>query len=241
MDYIDMHNHILPGVDDGSRSNEQSLHMLELAYQEGFRTIVVTPHYQEGIYTNSIEFVMDRLGQLRKVLYDNNLDIKLLLGCEIFNSHGIIDLLHKGHLPTIADTRYVLIEFMPSADYRYIKDSLYLLQLEGYRPILAHVERYSELRKDFDRIKDLVDMGILFQINAMSIDGSSGRTISNFTHKLLKKRYVHLVATDCHSDVTRSPRITKAANIIIKKYGEAYKDKLLSHNPKLILENQYID
>ena len=241
MGYIDIHNHTLPRVDDGSQSNEQSLHMLELAYEEGFRTIVVTPHYQEGIYTHSIEFIKDRLEQLRESLYDKNVDMKLLSGCEIFNSYSIIDMLHKGHLLTIADSRYVLIEFMPSADYRYIKDSLYLLQLEGYIPILAHVERYDELRKDFSMVKELVDMGILLQVNAMSIDGSSGRSISMFTHKLLKKQYVHLVATDCHSDRTRSPRISKAVNIIIKKYGEAYKDRLLSDNPKLILGNQYID
>ena len=241
MNYIDMHNHSLPMVDDGSRSNEQSLNMLELAYKEGFRTIVVTPHYQEGIYTHSIEFIKDRLAQLTESLYEKNIDMKLLLGCEIFNSHGIIDLLHKGSLPTMANTRYVLIEFMPSADYRYIKDSLYLLQLEGYIPILAHVSRYSELRKDLDKVKELVDMGILLQVNAMSIDGSSGRSISKFTHKLLRNRYVHLVATDCHGDRTRPPNISKAVNIIRRRWGEAYKDKLLRENPKLILANQYID
>lgn len=241
MCYLDIHSHILPGVDDGPHSDEQSKHMLEIAYQEGFKSIVVTPHYQEGVYSHSIDFLKVKLDELTKYIHDKGLDIQLLLGSEIFYSHGIIDLLNAKRLPTLAESRYVLIEFIPSADYRYIKNGLNQLQLEGYLPILAHVERYRELKKDLSKVKELVDMGIYLQVNAMSIDGSNGLKDSLFTHKLLRNNCVHFLATDCHSDRTRAPRITKAVNIITKKYGGAYKDKLLIDNPMQILANQYID
>lgn len=240
MGFIDMHSHILPDVDDGSRDMEQTINMLKIAYEEGIRTIVATSHYYPGRFEEPAVMLRERLQSVQESIADTLPDLKLLLGSEIYYSHQSINLLKKGIIPTIADTRYILVEFSPLAEYRYLKGGLQNLVLEGYAPILAHVERYENVVKNLDRVMELIDMGAYIQVNSMSITGEMGRTYQEITKKLLKNLCVHIVATDAHSINNRPPRMKKSYEIVCKKYGKVYANELFFDNQLKILKNLYI-
>lgn len=241
IDYIDIHSHILPNLDDGSNSIEQTINMLKVAYKEGIRTIIITPHYHEGRAINSLANIEDTLNLVKIKAADLNQKIDIKVGCEIYYSHSTVELLRKKQLPTMAGSRYVLIEFSHLAEYQFIKNAVQSLMLEGYSPILAHIERYGSILKDIDRVEELVEMGAYIQVNAMSVIGDSGMAVHGFVKKLLKHNLVHFIATDCHNDKSRAPKLAKSVGYIAKKYGEDYAIQLVHDNPLKILQNEYID
>lgn len=238
--YIDIHNHILPQLDDGSKSMEQTLEMLRIAYMDGIRTIIATPHYREGYYTNSVSVLEEQIAKVTKAMNSIVPDMEILLGTEIYYSHETVRLLKEKEIPTMAGSRYVLVEFSISSDFQYIKNGLQELLFEGYIPILAHAERYIYIRNDLNNIRELIETGIYFQINAMSIIGEMGRDCKKAARVLLKYNGVHFIATDSHSEFTRAPRIKKAIDYITKKYGDSYAEELLYKNPSKVVNNEYI-
>lgn len=228
--FIDIHNHLLPGVDDGPKSIEQSINMLRIAYAEGIRTIIATPHYQEGRYMVSKVALEQKLTEVITAAKKAGIPMDIFLGCEIYYSHECVRLLKEKVIPTMAGTKYVLVEFMPLADSRYIKNALQEILLEGFRPILAHIERYEALTKDYAFIEDLLDLGVYTQVNAASLTGESGKSLRLVTKKLLKNNMVQFVATDAHNEMKRVPKIKKCYEILRKKYGEVYAGELLREN-----------
>lgn len=238
--YIDIHSHILPCVDDGSKSLEQTKSMLKMAYEEGILTIIVTPHYYE-------EKGNDSLNQMEKALRDMKENVGFFsnrmtfyLGCEVYYSHESVNLLKAKEIPTMAESRYVLVEFYPMADFQYVRNGLQEFLFGGYIPILAHIERYPNIINDINQVKKLVDMGSYVQVNTMSIVGKSREKQKKEVRRLLKNNLVHFVATDAHSDGMRAPRMKKCAEYLAKKYGEAYMEKILIDNPNKILKNEYL-
>jgi protein-tyrosine phosphatase len=239
--FIDVHSHILPQIDDGSKSMEQTLNMLKSAYDEGIRAIIATPHAHEGRGKISIAELEECVEKVRDAYKDILPDMRLYLGSEIYYSQKSIELLNEKRIPTLAGTRYVLVEFSPVADYRYIKNALNGFILEGYYPILAHVERYINIRKDINYVGELINMGVYIQVNAVSINGEVGKVYRGFARKLLKCHYIHLIGTDSHSDGTRAPCIKKCSNYILKKHGEEYASELLTNNGGKVLLGEYIN
>lgn len=240
MKFIDMHSHVLPKVDDGSTSMDQTKKMLKIAYEEGIVIVVATSHYFQGRFDEPTKVLQSILKQVQESIVDTIPDIQILLGCEIYYNHESISLLKEGVIPTIADTRYVLVEFSPVAEYQYLKNGLQDFILEGYKPILAHVERYVNVVKDINRVVEIVNMGVCIQVNAMSITGDMGRNYQHIARNLLKNGCVHLIATDAHSDRSRAPRLRKCYNIISKKYGRNYADDLFTNNQLIILKDGYL-
>lgn len=238
--FIDIHSHLLPGVDDGSVSMEQTMDMLKIAYSEGIRTMIATPHYQEGRYMHAVSYLEQKLSEVRASAEDMGIQVELLLGSEIYYSHGCVEHLKAKDIPTMAGTQCVLVEFSPMADSRYMINGLQEILLEGYNPILAHIERYDALRGEIDLVDKIIEMGVYVQVNAMSITGETGRTYQSATKKLLKNSMVHLVATDAHSDRTRSPKIKKCYEFLRKKYGEMAALELTRDNQQKLLSGQYI-
>lgn len=234
---IDIHSHILPGLDDGARDMEQTKNMLKIAEEEGIRFIIATPHYHEGVSTNSIETLNESYKKVQQVLSDMNSPIEIHLGTEIYYSHESVHLLKERYIPTMAGSRYVLVEFSPRADYRYIKNGIQDFLWEGYSPILAHTERYENLVLKMDYVEELIEMGAYVQVNAASIAGDNGRMHEKLSKKLLKKGLVHFVSTDSHSERSRSPKLEKCVNYITKKYGTDYVSELLIENPQKVLKN----
>lgn len=238
--FIDIHNHIIPMVDDGAGSMEQALNMLAIAYQEGIRTIIATPHiiYRRG--EDRYKKLKPAFEELRLTAEVKFPEIALYLGSEIYYSQDTVLGLYKGDIPTLGNTSYVLVEFSPTCEYRYIKSGIQNLVLGGYKPVIAHIERYGELRKDIKLIEELVLMGAYLQSNAMSINRENGRELQKITMMLLKQRLLHFIATDSHGDGVRPPRIIKCLEMVRKKYGEEYTSELFAHNGRKLLKDQYI-
>ena len=227
---IDIHNHTLFGVDDGSK-----------AYEEGIRGIILTPHYNPYRWHNTATELTAKYNILRDYCIDNYPDFKLYLGNEIYYGQDTIDELNEAKIFTMANSQYVLVEFSPSADYEVIKRAVMDIQQNSYYVIIAHVERYECLLKKSDYIDELKELGAYIQVNASAVMGERNHREKKFTNKLLKRENVDFVATDAHRDNMRTPKLKKCAEFLIKKYGEEYAGLILIDNPTSVINNEYIE
>lgn len=185
--YMDMHTHILPGIDDGSQSIEQTAEMLRQAYDEGIRLIVGTPHF--GIRNPGITLseAKNALAETQKLADEITPGIKLILGCELFYTDGIVDALGRHEAPTMGGTSYALVEFRTSDSRERIDQCINEMLWKGYRPIIAHLERYKCLEGDIEAVRDLVDRGVAVQINCRSfLDGAPAKDGAEENHKQKK-------------------------------------------------------
>ncbi|ABX41590.1 CpsB/CapC family capsule biosynthesis tyrosine phosphatase [Lachnoclostridium phytofermentans] len=238
--WTDIHIHILPSVDDGSVNLEQTRSMLEIAHEEGIIHIIATPHYGVGYINPDIQELQKKLELVREEAKKIDPDFQIDLGNELFYSEDIIEHLKKQKALTMAGTRYVLVEFPVFESFRNIRTGLHRLLINGYLPILAHVERYESLYRNLDRIEELVKLGVYMQMNITSILGGFTNQRSKYCKKLMSNGYIHFVATDSHSDHNREPRMIKGVNYLSKKYGIEFVNLLLVKNTSQLLSNKYI-
>ena len=238
--YIDIHSHIIPGVDDGARSIDTSMRMLQIAADDGISEIILTPHNKPGHHPVDFSALASKVEELQKRLSENDTAIKLYIGNEIYYRSELVSEIENGLAATLAGTHYVLVEFGPLEDYDYIRSGIYTLLMNGYRPVLAHAERYRNIRVKKLGLEDLAAMGCYIQLNADSIMGKYGFEVRQFTRKLLKKELVHFIATDAHDIDKRAPRLSACAEYITKKYGEDYASDLLYDNPYKAIRDEEI-
>lgn len=236
---IDIHSHILPGIDDGARNMDEAIEMLEIAAQEGIGGIVVTPHYEAGIRTEQRERYREVYGALETYISARALPIKLYPGNEVYYSESIVELLQSEEVCTMNQTRYVLVEFSVNAGYQTIERALNNLLYSGYWPIIAHVERYSVLR-NVKKVFALVKSGVYIQANASAIIGKEGWNTKYFCRKLLNRGLIHFVATDAHRSDRRRPAIKKCLEYIEKKYGKVCREQISEKNPLKVLKGERI-
>jgi protein-tyrosine phosphatase len=237
---IDIHCHIMPGVDDGARDAATSLEMLKIAQKSGIEHIVLTPHHKPMHHNVSPDHNQKYTKALQEMAVKNGIDVKLYSGNEIYYSDETFDELVSGRICTLAGSDYVLFEFHPTNPYKAIHNAIYQVQAAGYIPILAHVERYSDMVSHFSYVEEMVDMGCYIQVNASSIMGKYGFGISHFTKKLLKNHLVHFVATDAHDTDKRAPKLSECREFIGRKFGQDYSDRLLWDNPMCVINNETI-
>lgn len=238
--YTDIHSHIIPGVDDGSKDMEMSLKMLRVAQGNHISRIILTPHNKPHMKNASVDVLKEKKKELERVIDENKLNIKLFLGTEIYYRDGVEDLLDEGEVCTMADTDIVLVEFSPTDEYSYIRRSLSKLQDYGYQPILAHIERYANITsKKTVRARELSESGVFLQLNAGSVMGDFGRETAKFCKLVLKSGLADFIATDAHREVGRAPEMQECAEYLYKKYDSEYVDGILFKNArKLIFENE---
>lgn len=236
----DVHCHILYGVDDGAKDKEQTARMLEIAYSEGIRSIILTPHYRRAYDEEEKEIIEKRFGKLKAYVEQKYSDMSLHMGNEIFFYNGVEKDLLLGNAYTMAGGRYVLLEFMPGAPYSYVRGAVATMLRNDYIPILAHVERYECFLKDFDKVWEIKERGALLQVNANSIMGGHGGKEKRFCRKLIKYDLLNFVGTDAHRDDTRKPEIQKCVQWVIRKYGEEYARLIFESNPQKIINDEEI-
>lgn len=235
MGYIDMHSHILPGMDDGSRSMEQTLRMLEIAVSEGITTMIATPHNMPGKGCPPGSVVRRKVDELQRTAEQEGIPLEIVAGTEYYYREEVLDILEGGDVVTLGDSGCVLVEFEPLAERNYIRNAMRNILGLGYRPVIAHVERYAKLMEDVSILYDMRKNGILVQMNAMSVTGDNGRQAKKDVRGLLKKGLVDFVATDAHSDGRRAPYMEKCADVLYKKCGAGYADRLLFGNAEAYL------
>lgn len=238
--FIDIHSHILPGVDDGADSFEMSMQMLRHAAADGISGIICTPHNKPDRRHVPFSNMVSRVEKLREMMAEEAVSIELHTGSEMYYRSGIMEEMRNDMAGTMAGSRYVLVEFDPLADYEYLRNGINTFLMGGYHPILAHAERYQNVATRRHGVDDLIDMGCCIQVNAGSITGKSGPGTKRFVKKLLKQRQVHFIATDAHDMKKRLPCLSNSADFVRKKYGEDYCRELFYNNPLHVILNEEI-
>ena len=232
---IDIHCHLLFGVDDGSDSIEESAAMLERAARQGVTKIILTPHYRHRMFSYPKEEILAHFEALKP--YAQAAGIGIYLGCEYHVDSQIIEHMESGRTLTLAGGSYVLTEYSHITEYPYIIRMTQTLLLNGYRPVIAHTERYPAITEAPERAGELRKMGAMIQVNSDAVLGKDGRAAKNFCKKLLKAGNVDVVASDSHGIARRVCSLGECESYLSKKYGPQTAQLLLSRNPgKIILD-----
>ncbi len=230
----DIHCHILPGVDDGARNMEESLWMLNKEYQEGVRHVILTPHFRYDMFEPHMNIVTRQFMQLRRAAMNiGDEGMRLYLGCELHSSMDMVECLKKGRRLTLAGSRYVLVEFSNGDEKNYIEERVRSLLMNGFIPIIAHVERYKATRNDIGFLTELKDMGAHIQVNADTISGQDGFGAKTFARKVMKHGLLDFVGSDGHRKTERIPEIGKCVAKMEKNNGERIcKEDLYQKSPE---------
>ena len=240
MYFTDIHCHMLPDTDDGAKDKMQAAEMLRIAWQEGIRTICVTPHYRPHRFPVDEAVLKDRLDWLRQMAARIDKSIRIVRGNELYYSESGLEDLESGKCRTLNGSRYVLVEFSPAAGRGAITGGLSRILSCGFEPVLAHVERYESVMQDWRYVEELRRQGAVIQVNAQTVMGDYGLKAKRGVKKLLKKQLVDVIATDAHSSGRRSPRLKECGEFLEKKFGKDYAEALLLKNPDKILRNEIL-
>jgi protein-tyrosine phosphatase len=237
MELIDLHCHILPNVDDGARSLEESLEMARHAVKDGIHTVVATPHTLDGVYSNPSDRVTKEVAALQDVLLQNHIELKLYPGSDVHLCPGMSERIRNGEACTINGTgKFIMLELPSSTVPAGVKDEIFALKMNGITPIISHPERNSTIQQDTNIMYELIYMGALGQVTAMSLTGAFGKLAETTAGALLRHRMVHIIASDAHSAQDRPPILSEAvqkAAEILKDYDEA--ERMVTSVPSAIL------
>ena len=237
---IDIHNHILPKLDDGSKSTEMSLNMLKYAYEQGVTDVVNTVHFQHPLFLN-IDHSLDNIQRIAKSLQSKldelKIPIKIHLGSEVYYYENLLKIINEP-LTTLGGGKYMLIEFSPKNIPNSQKQTLYDLKMSGITPIIAHPERYKLVQENFNIVYDWINAGCLIQVDAGSLLGYMGEKAKNSSHLIIKERCCHILASDAHNDSNRNFCIKDAYNWVKSIIGKKNSDLLVYEHPSSIINGE---
>ena len=239
---VDLHSHILPGVDDGAQDYEDSIGMASLAWESGIHTICATPHAnQMGRYENFYNAELSRhYDRLQEMLRISKVPVRILEGQEIMASDDMIRKIKDGRLISLNKTQYYLVEFPFEAIPNWITDRLEDILRFGGTPLVAHVERYRCVQYDPRYVYDWIQMGCATQMNKGSILGRFGKSVQNVCAPLLNFELIHCVASDAHGFNRRTPWMREAYEVIARNFDKEYAESLFRRNPERILSGKTI-
>jgi len=196
--FVDMHSHLIPGIDDGSKSLEESISLIRDFQLLGYKKIITTPHIMGDFFKNSKETIYPGLKTLQDKLREEGIDIEIEAAAEYYLDEWFIEKLEKGEPLLTFGNKYVLFETSYMNASSQLHQAIFKLRSSGYTPILAHPERYTYLYSSFEGFKEIYDMGVLFQINLNSLAGYYSKHAKLFAEKLIDHKMVDFVGTDCH-------------------------------------------
>ncbi len=237
---IDFHTHILPNIDDGARSIQETINLVKEAQKVGFEAIISTSHYMEGYYETNTPEREVWIQVIYQKIQEENIKMKLYLGNEIYLSENLIQLLEEGRACTINDTSYVLFEMPLNVEPLNLYNMIYEMMQYKLVPILAHPERYSFVQQSPELIGELIEKGVLMQCNYASIEGYYGRRAKMVVKKLLLNNMVHFLGSDVHRPHTIYTRMPQILEKLTKIIGKEKLEELTTTNPKLVLQNKRI-
>jgi len=236
---LDIHSHILPGLDDGAKTIVSTLEMLSIAITDGTKKIVATPHYCSGYFETPYDKVCEYVKELNAMLIRKHLDIEVIAGQEVYLDKFTLDNLENNVIGTIGKSNYMLVEF-PINNFNEDDIALiYELKLQGIKPIVAHPERYEYVIENLAIINKLIDEKCLFQINSGSLTGVYGKKVKNTAENLIKNGVCNFVGSDAHSQNKRKPQTLEAMEIIKKLNNDVYIN--IGKNNQSLLSNKDIE
>lgn len=237
---IDIHTHIIPNIDDGPKSVEESFEMFREAHKRGFTDIILTPHYIKEYYQTDtmvrefwVKSIQDTLNKLQ-------IPINVYVGNEIYISEDMDDLIYEKKVSCLNNSRYVLFELPMNSEIKYLDEMIFRITSLDKVPIIAHPERYSFVKKDISTIKKLHEKGVLFQSNYGSILDLYGKDAKKTLEKLLKENLISFIASDVHRPKTIYSNIEQSKEKIKQIIGEKKLEELTTVNPRKIILNENI-
>ena len=230
---IDIHSHILPNIDDGSKSFEITFNMLEIAKKDGIDIIYATPHYITGFYENIFEEVSEKVDELNSLLCEKGIDIKILPGQEIFIDNYTLKDFEEGKIRPLSGTSYMLVELPMDNLPENALDIIYDIGIKGVIPIIAHPERYEYFVENPIIINSFIDEGCLFQINSQSLLGIFGKKIKINSEYLIKNGIISFIGSDAHGLDKRTPELKKGIEAI-SKIDRAVSETILKNNSNIL-------
>ena len=236
---VDIHNHILPGLDDGPIDEEFALWLARNAAENGITHIIATPHHQNGKYMNKKTVVQECVEYFNQQLIIHDIPITILPGMEIHMFDNILEEI-DGNLLTLADSKkYLLVELPNSHIPHFTKDILYELQLKGYIPIIAHAERNTEFRSNPDKIFEIIKNGGLMQVTASSILGVNGKKLQKHSLKMCKNKLVHFIASDAHHHKNRPFLLSNAYKYLTKNVSSDLVSYFQENSKHVVLGTEF--
>ena len=234
---IDIHLHILPGVDDGPETMQESLELARALVQEGVHTAIATPHYNDEFPRRSAMEIAERVNELQQELDEHNIALRLFSGHEALIKPGLVEDIQTGRLATLNGSRYLLLELWSNSQLPETERAIFELRAFGITPILAHPERYRIFQEEQKRVVSLLQQGVLMQITASSLIGMQGRTAQHTAKMLLKRGQVHCVASDAHGLHRRPPAINEGLHKVVKLIGKGKMQQFTEDYPMRIINN----
>ena len=195
---VDIHSHLLPGLDDGVQTYEESEDIILHFQKIGYRKLITSPHVMSDTYRNTTERILARLAKLQNYLKNQHVEVEIEAAAEYYLDEHVFNMIEENQRMLTFGKNYLLFETNFLNEPFNLKDFIFLATTKGYRPILAHPERYAYIQGNLDKAKDLLDRGVLFQINISSITGHYSKIVQNTVNKLIDKVRVHLLGSDCH-------------------------------------------
>lgn len=193
----DMHSHLIPGIDDGSKSLDDTITMLKKFSNLGYKKVITTPHIMSDYYRNTPEIILGGLEKVRAAIKEEGIAIEIEAAAEYYLDYSMRELIASKQILTFGDN-YVLVELSFSQEQPGVKELLFELITEGYKPILAHVERYPYYNNQWNLIEEYRERGVLLQLNLNSLSGHYGPMVKRMAEQLIDKNWINVVGSDCH-------------------------------------------
>ena len=234
---IDLHCHILPGLDDGAPDLAVSMEMAKAFVADGVSVVACTPHILPGLYHNTGVQIRQATARLQQAIDEEGISLRLVTGADNHIAPNFVADLRAGHLLPIADSRYVLVEPTHHVAPVRLEDLFFEVLVAGYVPILTHPERLSWIESHYELFKRLVRAGVWMQITAGSLSGAFGRHARYWAERMLEEGCVHLLATDAHDVTRRPPDLSRGRDLAARRVGAAEAEQLVVNRPRGIIAN----
>ena len=236
---IDMHAHILPGVDDGPATLEESLEMARMAVEDGIRVMVAAPHCLNDLYLNFRAEILSTYDELKSALEKNDIPLTLLPGSEVHLNVEIIDEIKKERLMTINDRgKHIFLELPGQLMLQGTISFIQRLRHMGITPIITHPERNPAIQHDVGLLSELISAGAFSQITADSLTGGFGRHVFRCCKRIIKQDMVHFIASDAHSSGSRPPRLSAGVKKLASMVDEEMVERITVRFPEMVLEGK---
>lgn len=238
---IDIHSHILPGVDDGPQTLEESLRILKKAADEGVKTIVTTPHVLDGPSENYFQRIRNTFNVIKHALISDKIPIKIVWGAEVFIFHDLAQKIKGNKELTInMANKYILLELPVQEIPPFTEQTVFELLLQGIVPIIAHPERYLEIQKNANKLFDLVQKGVLTQLNSGSLTGRYGKKAQKTAKRLLTNNLIYMIGSDVHSTFNGYCSLSQGVNRAAELIGMRKARQMVTSIPARVIRGEEI-
>jgi protein-tyrosine phosphatase len=238
---IDLHSHILPGVDDGAQNFEDSVAIAKMAVSDGIEVMACTPHFMPGLYDNDSRDISSRVEDLNQKFLEGGINLTLVAGADAHIRPDFVSALKSGEILTLHASRYVLFEPPHTIMPQRLDELLFEIQVAGYVPILTHPERFRWIENNYDMFQQLAKTGVWMQITAGSLSGRFGSRPKYWANRMLAEGLVSILATDTHNVRSRPPLLREAYDVAVSEVGLDEATHLVITRPLCVLNNSALE